>query len=263
MAKTKVKSRKKERAFDGRANFSQDDRVEALLEGHFEKFGITRREVWRNFQLYSRRVFLKRFLAHYELFRMTKDLPGDIMELGVYRGASLMSWANFLEIRSMGDRAKKVIGFDNFFGFRELAPQDGKEDARVHKVIGGFDGGSFKEQLMDVINIFDEDRFIGYKPRVEIVEGDIEKSVPEYVKSHPGLRLSLLHFDCDLYKPTLKALEVLWPLVVRGGAVLFDEYGIQPWAGESQAVDEFFRDRKLSLRKFDWSTNPGAYLIKD
>lgn len=262
MKKTKSQ-RKQEKAFDGRANFSQDDKVEALLEGHFEKFGISKREIWRNFQIYTRRVFLKRFLAHYELFQKVKDLPGDILELGVYRGASLMSWANFLEIRNMGDRTKKVIGFDNFYGFRELAPQDGKEDKRVRKVVGGFDGGSFREQLLDVIRIFDEDRFIGYKPRVEIVEGDIEKSVPEYVKSHPGLRISLLHFDCDLYKPTLKALEVLWPLVVPGGAVLFDEYGIQPWAGESQAVDEFFKGQKLRLQKFDWSTNPGAFLIKE
>jgi hypothetical protein len=260
MPKTK---QKKEKLFDGRANFAADDKVEHMLEEHFEKFGISKRDIWRNFQLYTRRVFLKRFLAHYDFFLRVKDLPGDILELGVYRGASLLSWGNFLEIRNMGDRAKKVIGFDNFYGFRELTAKDGKEDKRVHKVIGGFDGGSFKQELFDAIKIFDEDRFIGYKPRIEIVEGDIEVSVPKYVKEHSGLRVSLLHFDCDLYKPTLKALEVLWPLVVPGGIVLFDEYGIQPWEGESNAVDEFFKGQKIKLQKLDWSTNPGAYLVKE
>src|SRR5260221_14120465 len=103
-----------QRHYDGRANFPSDDAVEALLTAHFDKFEITSREAIRNFPIYARRVFLKRFLAHYELFRLTVDLPGDVVELGVYRGLSLMSWANFLEVRCMGDRAKQVIGFDNW-----------------------------------------------------------------------------------------------------------------------------------------------------
>lgn len=257
------KKKKDQKVFDGRANFPADDHVETMLEGHFEKFNISKKEIWRNFSIYTRRVFLKRFLAHYELFKMIQDLPGDIVELGVYRGASLLAWANFLEIRNMGDRAKKVIGFDNFFGFKEITEKDGAENARFNKVIGGFDGGAFKEQLLDAIKIFDEDRFIGYKPKIEIVEGDIEKSVAKYLKEHSGLRISLLHFDCDMYKPTLTALKLLWPLVVKGGLVVFDEYGIQPWEGESNAVDEFFKNEKIRLKKFDWSTNPGAYLIKE
>jgi Macrocin-O-methyltransferase (TylF) len=253
-----------ERQFDGRANFPVDDEVEALLEAHFQKYSISKREIWRNFQIYSRRLFLKRFLAHYELFRKTIHLPGDIVELGVYRGASLFSWANFLEIRNMGDRAKKVIGFDNFFGFKELDPKDGPEYPRVGKVPGGFDGGTFKQELLDAISIYDRDRFIGYKPRVEIVDGNVEESVAQYLKSPEGsgMRISLLHFDCDLYRPTKAALALLWPLVVKGGVVIFDEYSIRPWEGESNAVDEFFDDKDVIFRKFDWSTNPGAYVIK-
>ncbi len=251
-----------EKAFDGRANFPADDRVEQLLDAHFERFGVSKREIWRNFQVYARRLFLKRFLAHYELFRMTVDLPGDIVELGVYRGSTLFSWANFLEIRNMGDRAKKVIGFDNFRGLGAIAPEDGKEDSRVGKVPGGYNAGAFKEQLEDAIAIYDQDRFIGYKPRVILVEGDIEESVERYIHEHPGLRVSLLHFDCDMYAPTRRGLELLWPRVVTGGVVLFDEYGIPPWEGESNAVDQFFAGQNVRLRRLDWSTNPGAYLIK-
>ena len=109
---------------------------------------------------------------------MTIDLPGDIVELGVYRGVSLMSWANFLEIRNMGDRAKQVIGFDNWKGFDALDEKDGKEDIRVNKVVGGYDGGAFREILKDAITVFDKDRFIPYKPRIILVDGAIEASVP-------------------------------------------------------------------------------------
>jgi hypothetical protein len=249
--------------FSGRVNFSADDEIERRLDQHFERFGIRQNDIWKNFPLYVRRVFLKRFLAHYELFRMTVDLPGDIVELGVFAGASLMSWANFMEIRNMGDRQKKIVGFDNFSGFAGLDRKDGSAAEGLQKQAGGFDSSGFEDMLRDVIAIFDADRFIPYKPRVHLVKGDIETSVPRYVEMNPGMRIALLHCDVDLYRPTKAALEQLWPLVVRGGVVAFDEYGIPPWEGESRAVDEFFEDKRIKLSRFEWSSNPGAYAVKD
>lgn len=249
--------------FDGRVNFAVDDDIEKRLDAHFEKYKISNREIWRNFQIYTRRVFLKKFLAHYEFFQMVQDLPGDIVELGVFRGATLFSWANFMEIRNMGDRHKRIIGFDNFKGFGALDAKDGAASPDQHKTVGGFSSAGFFEQLQDAIAIFDADRFIPYKARIILVEGDIEESVPRWVAENPGHRISLLHFDADMYAPTKVALEHLWPLVVPGGVVLFDEYGIPPWEGESKAVDEFFEGRKVRLRRLDWSSNPGAYVVKD
>jgi hypothetical protein len=54
----------------------------------------------------------------------------------------------------------------------------------------------------------------------------------------------------------------MWPLVVPGGVVLFDEYGIRPWQGESNAVDEYFQGR-CRIRRFDWAPNPGGYVVKE
>ena len=79
-----------ERKFDGRAKFTADESIEDLLVQHFERFNVSTVEICNNFSIYSRRTVLKRFLAHYEFFRLVVDLPGDIVELGVYRGASLM-----------------------------------------------------------------------------------------------------------------------------------------------------------------------------
>lgn len=249
---------------DGRKNFGHDDQVEANLRQHFEQFDISPLEVAKNFPIYSRRSVLKKFLAHYILFRETISLPGDIVELGVFRGTTLMGWANFLEIHNMGDRQKQVFGFDNFEGFQSFSDKDGASNLANDKVVGGFDSSCFEEILEDAIAIFDGDRFVSYKPRVRLVKGDICATVPEFVASNPGLRISLLHFDCDLYEPTMAALQSLWPLVVPGGIILFDEYGIRPWEGESSAVDEFFRGKKEEscLQRFDWCPNPGAYCKK-
>ena len=252
-----------QRKFDGRLNYAKDDAVEAMLERHFQNFSVSRREIARNFPIYARRLFLKRFLAHYELWRMTADLPGDIVELGVYRGLSLMTWANFLEVRAIGDRAKQVIGFDNWAGFKSFDSRDGRPDPKFDKVPGGFDGGVFRDMLIDAIRIFDEDRFIPHKPRIVLVDGDIETTVPDFVETNPGLRISLLHIDCDLYRPTRAALEALWPRVVRGGVVVLDDYGIRPWEGESSAADEYFSGLGIRLKRFEWSHIPGAYLVKD
>jgi hypothetical protein len=251
------------REFDGRSNFKSDDAIEKQLADHFTRNDLSAVEAVRNFPVYARRIFLKKFLAHYEFFRMVADLPGDIIELGVYRGVSLMTWANFLEIRNMGDRQKQVFGFDNFSGFLDIEPKDGKLDPNVGKIPGGFKSTPFKDLLTEVISIFDQDRFIPYKPRIKLVEGNIEETVPKFVEDNPGLRISLLHFDCDVYRPTKVALEKLYPLVVKGGVVLFDEYAIRPWEGESKAVDEFFHGQKVLIRKLDWAPNPGGYIIKE
>lgn len=248
--------------FDGRVNWEADDAIESLLDNHFERFHISPLEVSKNFPIYARRLFLKRFLAHYELFCKTINLPGDIVELGVFRGMSLMEWANFVEIRNMGDRQKQVFGFDNFTGFTALTEKDGKASDDMHKTVGGFDSSMYEAALEDAISIYDKDRFIPYKARVKLVKGDIEKTVPKFVQDNPGLRISLIHFDADMYEPTKVGLEHFYPLIVKGGVILFDEYGIRPWSGESTAVDEYFADKDVEIRRFDWCPNPGGYIVK-
>jgi hypothetical protein len=76
----------------------------------------------------------------------------------------------------------------------------------------------------------------------------------------------LLHFDLDLYEPTKYALDRLWDLVLPGGVVVFDEYALPPWGGETTAWDEFAAERGLTgckIRKFPWSLTPNGFLIKE
>ena len=174
----------------------------------------------------------------------------------------LFTWANLLECYAIGDRTKTVYGFDNWVWFKCLSPEDNTIDKNVGKEVGGFDSSIFYEEIQSAIKIFDEDRFIPQKPRIKLISGDIENTVPEFVEENPGVRFSLIHFDCDLYKPTLKSLKSLWPVVTKGGVLIFDEYGIPDWPGETKAVDEFFQDKEVKLQTFSWNNVPGAYIIK-
>ena len=240
-----------------------DEEIESRISEHCKTFDVSSIDAIRNFAVLTRRQSLKRFLAHTELFKKTLGLPGDIAELGVYRGLGLMTWANLLEAYCIGDRTKVVFGFDNWAGFSKFSPQDGDQKENTGKTIGGFNPEKFKAELESAIKIFDSDRFIPHKPRIKLVEGNIEDTVWTFLEENPGVRFSLIHFDCDLYAPTKAALEAFWPRVVRGGVVIFDEYGIPDWPGETAAVDAFIADKpNVRLETFDWTNAPAAWCLK-
>jgi len=249
--------------FDGFRKTGSDDATEARIVEHCARFGVDPLNAVKLFPVLARRQWLKRFLAHSDLFRLTLEVPGDLAELGVFRGLGLMTWANLLEAYCIGDRTKVVYGFDNWQGFTSLSAQDGGEAAEVNKVVGGYDPAHFRQELESALGIFDGDRFIPWKDRVTLVDGNIERSVPKFVEENPGVRFSLVHFDCDLYEPTRAALAAIWPKVSRGGVVIFDEYALKEWGGETLAVDEFFADKPgVVVKTFSHTNSPAGYVVK-
>src|SRR5581483_11997157 len=110
---------------DYRAKDAQHwDELEAIVAAQ----GLTVRDIVRYFPAYFRRRELPRFLNHYDLFKKVLDLPGSIVEVGVYRGASFFTWAKLLETFCPGDRSRLVYGFDHFEGLAQFADADGALD---------------------------------------------------------------------------------------------------------------------------------------
>lgn len=229
-----------------------------------EDFGHTTKHVLEQWPTYVRRMHLTRFLAHYELFKEVIDLPGCIVELGVYRGASFFTWSKLLETFNPTDRRRKVFGFDHFKGLEDFHEKDGKMDPSDGKVPGGFNTEPVREEVQRLVDLHNYDNLISGVERCRIIEGNVIDTLPKFLEENPGLRISLLHFDMDLYEPTKAGLELLYPLVVNGGVVAFDEYGLMPWEGESVAVDEYFESigEKPEIKKMPYSTQPHGYFIK-
>ncbi len=249
--------------FDGFKKTGLDEDIEENLIKHMEKYKIAPIDALKLFPVLARRQWLKRFLAHNEMFLKTLEVPGDIAELGVFRGQGLMTWANFLESYCISDRTKIVYGFDNWKGFVSISREDGADIDELQKFEGGFSPEAYYDELKDAIKIFDSDRFIPWKDRVKLVEGNIMETVPKFVDENPGVRFSLIHFDCDLYEPTKTALEYFWPRLSKGGICLFDEYAIKDWPGETKAVDEFFADKDVQIKKLQWNNVPAGYIVKE
>lgn len=191
-------------------------------------------------------------LAHYELFKMTKDIPGAIVECGVFKGVSLVRFASFRDTFG-NDYAQKIIGFDIFGDFpkTEFAEDQKFRDDFINSA--GISSIAV-EQLMQILKMKRIDR------NVELVKGDVTKTVPEYVEANPHLKISLLNLDTDIYEPAVTILEHLYPRIVKGGILILDDYGTFP--GETKAVDEYFKGKSVEIKKFPFAMTP-CYIIKN
>ena len=208
-------------------------------------------EYENNFYLSCDVTRISKILAHYELYKMASDIPGAIVECGVFKGNSLARFAIFRDLFG-NPFSKKIIGFDTFGRFPKTKFAQDKEFRKQLINTAGVQSIS-KEQLVRVL------KHKGISKHVELVKGDITKTVPRYADSHPALRISLLNIDTDIYEPVVTILKYLYPRVVKGGVVIFDDYGVFP--GETKAVEEYFKDKNIKIRKLGFSMTP-SYIIK-
>lgn len=196
---------------------------------------------------------VRKLLVRYNMFRQTLELPGDIIECGVFKGTGLFQWLKFLTIFAP-ESNKRVVGFDLFDNFEEGLQDWEKKEAERFVQEANYQGTD-PDQLMEIA------RKMQQQHRLELIKGNACETIPRYAKENRGMRISLLHLDFDVYEPTLIALQTFWPLVVRGGIVLFDEYASRGF-GESEAVDEFFEEKPVKIQKVPYSRKPSALLIK-
>ena len=225
-------------------------------------FGIE--SILTNYLAFIRRRELPRLLAHYEMFKLIMNFPGSIVELGVYTGQGFFTWANLLETFCASDRIRKVFGFDDFEGYSSF--KSGKDDAAKKFTSQLNHTLNFDSDLVErLTKLHNDDNILRGVERCRIINGKIEKTVPDFVANTDGLRLSLLYIDVNLYEPTKIGLDYLFPKVVPGGIVAFNAYGQQPWEGEARAIEDYFHgigSRIPKMEKFPFSTIPSAYFVK-
>lgn len=192
-------------------------------------------------------------LSHYELYKKIIGLPGDVVELGVFKGSSLIQFGTFRELLE-NRNARKLIGFDVFDRF----PNDSELAGDIQFVTEWNEetGESFLSKE-DIEDILDNKGISNY----ELIKGNIMSTLDDYLEHNPHLRIALLHIDCDVYEPSKIALDKLFDRVVRGGVIIFDDYGVIE--GETKAVDEFLNKRKeYQLQRLSLSHMKPTYLIK-
>jgi len=193
---------------------------------------------------------LQKVLVRHALFQMSLDVPGDIVECGVYKGSGIYTWAKLMRIFKPNNEFN-IVGFDFFDTNREMTlrhPED-KECLDEHE-----------QNWVPAKEIRANCERWGFT-NIDLIEGNVVDTSKLYVDQHLGMRISLLYIDIDNYEGALACLKNFYPLVSYGGVVIFDEYALRGY-GESDAVDEYFQDSPVKLRSITWGNTPTAYLIK-
>jgi len=234
------------------------ENVESLSE--YEKYYIqspgSNNIKLENFTKYVTRESLTKFLTRNEIFQKQLNINGSIIEMGVARGASLMSWYHLSSIYEPTNYLREIIGFDTFEGFPEITDMDIQSKMiSEHTKEGGFQvEAGMNEDILQSAWIADKTRFLGHIPKLKLIKGDLLKTLPEYLKDNPHLVVSLLHLDVDLYEPTKFALELLVPRMPKGAVIVFDELNMRQFPGETTAAIEAIGLNNLKLKRFPYAT---------
>ena len=190
---------------------------------------------------------LSRALGIHELLQKVIDLPGHVCEVGCWQGVNLVYLAK-LVMMMRPHRSIEVIGFDWFKGLADPHPE---YDIMHHK----------DKYQADQKHLETRIEAAGLTKRIKIVRGDVRESVAAYVAARKTLRLSFVYMDLDLHEATLAAVSELWPLVLPGGIMAFDQYNHEAFPGETSAVDEYFEDGYV-LHTISHSARPTTYVVK-
>lgn len=218
---------------------------------------MTSQESWRSYDQFLRDASpdrITKLLARYELYKRVVDVPGDIVECGVFKGSGLLLWAHLVKIFNPLSQ-RRVVGFDTFAGYPDdTRLESDRRSSRRFSEVAGYDLPGRDSLLASM-------EPLGLGDRVELVAGDARSTVRDYAARTPGFRIALLNLDFDTYDATLAALQHLFPRVVPGGIVVLDEYAERGW-GESDAIDEYFRGVNVSFESLPWANSPTAFVVK-
>ena len=175
---------------------------------------------------------------------VSRDVPGDLVECGVWRGGSV--FAMILTLQELGVEDRDIHLFDTFEGMtaptqHDTSPIDPPaletwrqaEQKRERAWTEAFGPDSFSEEQVRATVLE-----TGYPTeRLHFVKGPVEDTLP----AHAPERLALLRLDTDWYESTRHELEHLYPRLATGGVLIVDDYG--HWEGARRAVDEYFEAR--------------------
>lgn len=164
------------------------------------------------------------------------DIPGAVVECGVWRGGSMHAVARTLD--ATGDHSRELYLFDTFEGMTKPTEKDQRFDGQAAAYLletSERDASVWAYASLDDVRAgFADVPYPG--ERIHYVQGPVEKTVPDQAPD----QIALLRLDTDWYESTKHELDHLYPRLVSGGVLLLDDYGW--WKGSRTATQEFLAE---------------------
>ena len=212
-----------------------------------------------NFELFTHRRHLARFISRYELFMKILKIEGSIIECGVFKGDGVLAWGKLSEIFEPYAYKRKIFGFDTFEGFPDI--KNKKDKSKIYSN-SSLTKKKFKlenseyEQILKSITEFDKERYLNNYKKISLIKGDAIKTIPRFIKENKHLLVALLFIDFDIYHPAKIALKNFLPRMGRGSIIAFDEINNDAWPGETLALIEELEDlKRYKIEKFHFESN--------
>lgn len=154
-----------------------------------------------------------RNIRHLAVDAITRQIPGDFVETGVWRGGACIYMRAILQAYGVTDRTVWVA--DSFEGLPppdlESYPQDAGD---MHH--------TFKELAVSQEQV--QANFEKYgllDGQVRFLKGWFKDTLP----TAPIDKIAVLRLDGDMYESTMDGLKALYHKVSPGGSVIIDDYG--------------------------------------
>lgn len=171
-----------------------------------------------------------------QFLKLIKNVPGDIAECGVYKGAT--AWFICAFIREHGLN-KALHVFDSFEGLSKPEKEDGAYWAAGDLATG-------EAACRNNLSPFDFVKY--YKGWIPGRFAEVETT-----------RFCFVHIDVDLYEPTFDSVSFFYERLNKGGIMICDDYGFDTCPGVKKAVDDFFAGKTETVIML---TTGQAFIIK-
>ena len=171
------------------------------------------------------------------------QIPGAIVECGVWRGGAIMAAA--LTLKHLGVTDRTFYLYDTFCGMPAPSEYDSRLGGSVNPqekfclLQTGPDSSDWCRASLDEVrqNLattrYDFNRF-------KFVEGKVEETIPGTLPDE----IAILRLDTDWYESTKHEMIHLFPRLVSKGVLIVDDY--HTWSGSKKAVDEFLAAANVS-----------------
>lgn len=179
-----------------------------------------------------------------------RDIPGDLVECGVWLGGSSMAIAKTL--MRLGVRDRRLWLYDTFGAM----PQPDEQDRDINRDFSGALPPPLRSDTPHgayLPTVRANMESTGYpSDRVSYVCGLVEETIPATIPD----QIALLRLDTDWYGSTAHELRHLYPLVASGGVLIVDDFG--HFQGVRKAVEEYFAERPILMTRVDYTGRMGV-----
>ncbi len=169
------------------------------------------------------------------------DIPGDLVECGVWKGGCAMLMAMVAATRNA---RRGLYLYDTYAGMtcpnEHDVRQNGEPAASKWQANQAEDHNEWCFAPLHEVQA--NMATTGYDPQlIHYVKGPVEETIPENVPE----QISVLRLDTDFYESTYHELVHLYPRLAVGGVLILDDYHC--WQGQERALKRYFAEQGIGM----------------